>query len=192
MASLTLENITEALSGIENYEPGLRRRIEEREEKIDSYEGELTEYLHKIGMQSLLDENHRQMNMLLYCIRDLERISDHACNIISQVSEMAKTRMVWKKKAKIELREYASSIQEIVRLTVSCFVEEDVNDVWRIEQMEKNIDIVNKQVKRQTVKRLKKEKYSPETGLFVNELAINFERIADHCENIAFCLQDVE
>ena len=60
----------------------------------------------------------------------------------------------------------------------------------KAEQMEKQIDVINKRVKKQTVKRLKKDKYSPETGLYLNELAINFERIADHCENIAFSFME--
>ena len=54
-----------------------------------------------------------------------------------------------------------------------------------IENMEDNIDRINKRVKKQNMKRAKKEKYSPEVGIFINELSINFERVADHCENIA-------
>lgn len=190
MAFLTLENITEALEGLEQYRPECRQEVEDREKRIDRYEEELTDYLHKIGTQSLLDEDSHQMNMILYCIRDLERISDHACNIIEQAAKMAKSQIVWSKKAKEELSDYVSRVHNIVSLTVSSFIQEDGIAAQQVEQMEKQIDVINKRVKKQTVKRLKKDKYSPETGLYLNELSINFERIADHCENIAFSFME--
>lgn len=188
MAFLTLENITGALNGLHSYHPGGMREIEEREKKIDRYEEELTDYLHRIGAQSLFDEDSQQVNMLLYCIRDFERISDHSCNIAEYAAKIGKNGITLPKKAGSEIELYTAKIEDIVNQTVLSFIHEDAVAAKTVEGLEEQIDRMNKRVKKQIIKRLKKEKYSPEAGLYLNELSINFERVADHCENIAICL----
>ena len=81
MARLAQENVTTALESVLDFHRNKRKQVKETEEKINRYEQELTEYLHKISMQNILPENSDDCNMLLYCIRDFERMSDHACNI---------------------------------------------------------------------------------------------------------------
>lgn len=190
MAFLTMENVTEALDSVENYSEDRMKKIEEREEKIDRYEEELTNYLHRVGQQSLLDEDNQQMNMLLYCIRDFERISDHACNIAEQAGKISGRDVEWPKKVRDELADYSSRVHNIVSLTASTFIQEDEITAVQVEQMEEQIDRINKKIKKQTIKRVKKEKFLPELGIFINELSINYERVADHCENIAISLLD--
>lgn len=185
MASLVLENMEEALDGIENYTPELKQEVENREERIDRYEQELTDYLYKIGAKTLLDKDYQQMNLLLYCIRDWERISDHACNIIGQAAKLKKSNVKLPGKAREEVRNYISQVNDMVHKTVSVFVREDEKDAQTVESMEEQINSLDKKMKKHTVKRLKKEKYSPEIGLVINELSIDLERVADHCENIA-------
>ena len=162
--------------------------MKETEEKINRYEQELTEYLHKISMQNILPENSDDCNMLLYCIRDFERMSDHACNIADESAKIAKSGAIWPKKTKKELKGYAAEIQNIVSVTVDAFVQRDTDGARAIEAMEEKIDELNKKVKKQNLKRAKKEKCSPEIGIFMNELSIYFERVADHCENVAISM----
>ena len=83
---------------------------------------------------------------------------------------------------------YEAEVRNIVSNTVSAFIKEDIQIAQSIEEMEEKIDKINKRVKKQNLKRAKKEKCSPEIGIFINELSINFERVADHCENIALSL----
>lgn len=188
MAELVRQNISESLDNIFSAKQGKKKMIEQKEEKIDRYEEELTDYLHRISNHSLLPQNSDQLNMLLYCVRDLERISDHACNIVDEALKMTKSKVVWPKKMMTELENYREEVRAIVNMTVEAFVKEDGQQAHEIEQKENTIDRINKRTKKQTLKRVKKEKLSPEIGIFMNELAINFERVADHCENIAISL----
>lgn len=192
MAFMVKENIEEAISGLTNYSEAVMESVSKRENKIDLYEEKITEYIRKIGQQNLLDEDSLQMNMLTYCIRDFERISDHACNIAKQAEKIAKKGMELPKKVCADLNEYASNVNEIVRLTAFSFAEEDEKIAIRVEQLEGQIDDINKKFKKQTLKKVKKNKVLPELGIIVNELSINFERVADHCENIAISLLEQE
>lgn len=185
MAYLTLENITSAMEAIWKYSKERRHKVDETEEKIDRYEEEIGEYLRQIANRNVLTQNDEEWNRLIYCIRDFERMGDHACNIMDEAAKIAKSKAVWPKKVREEMTVYGREVHEIVRCTVTAFVERDPVAAQAIEGMEDQIDKINKKVKKQNLKRVKKEKCLPEVGIFINELSINFERIADHCENIA-------
>lgn len=187
MALLTEENIMASLQALREYRQEDVEHVKAREKRIDRYEDKLTEYLHSIAGRSLLEEDTQKLNNLLYCIRDFERIGDHACNIVEQAEKMHSKKIELPKKTAEELGYYISEVNRIVHTTVAFFVNEDAGAVRDVEQMEELIDDMNKQMKKRNMKRMKKEKYSPEAGIFVNDLSTNFERIADHCENIAIC-----
>ncbi len=187
MAMLVQENIGTALQALTAYQKKDHEELEERESKIDRYEEAMTDYLHKIAGRGMLEEDSQKLNMLLYCIRDFERIGDHACNIMEQAEQIEKKKTRLPKKTSEELGQYIQEVNRIVQTTSGFFVRQDEEAAKEVERLEENIDNINKQMKKRNMKRMKKEKYSPEAGILVNELAINFERIADHCENIAIC-----
>ncbi len=187
MALLTEENIMASLQALREYRQEDVEHVKSREKRIDRYEDKLTEYLHSIAGRSLLEEDTQKLNNLLYCIRDFERIGDHACNIVEQAEKMHSKKIELPKKTAEELGYYISEVNRIVHTTVAFFVNEDAGAARDVERMEELIDDMNKQMKKRNMKRMKKEKYSPEAGIFVNDLSTNFERIADHCENIAIC-----
>ena len=192
MAYLTLENIGMVLGNLTDYDKGMPKKLKESEERIDRYEEKMTDYLRRLSARNLLEKDNQELNMLLYCIRDFERISDHACNIMKLEEKMVKSKKGWPKKTLAELCDYAREVHDIVRVTVSVFTRQDAQSARHVEEMEERIDKANKKIKKQNMKRLKKEKYSPEAGLFISELSINLERIADHCENIAISFLDNE
>lgn len=193
MAYLTMENIKMALASLWTYKSGDKEKVINQEERIDEYEEHLTEYLRQISNHSLLESDSERLNMIMYCIRDFERIADHSCNIVEQAAKMSKSNIAWPKKTLEEMNNYVKKVNQIVAAAVQAFVAGDGNKAVAVEDMENQIDQINKKMKKQNMKRIKKEKCPPEVGIFVNELSINFERVADHCENIAIsCLEHME
>ena len=195
MAYLTLENMTTAMESITEFSQEKKEKVEETEAKIDRYEEEIGEYLRQIANRNVIAQDNVEWNLLVYCIRDFERISDHACNIVEEAAKIAKSKAEWPRKIRDEMATYSAEVHNIVSNTVSAFIKEDIQMALSVEQMETHIDQINKRVKKHNLKRAKKEKCSPEVGIFINELSINFERVADHCENIALSLledQDTE
>ncbi len=175
MAYLTLENVTLALEGIHDYSEEKRNQVIEMEEKIDRYEEEIGEYLRQIANRNVIVEEYAKWNLLVYCIRDLERISDHTINIMSEAAKISKSKAVWPKKLREEMNFYAEQVHDIVSTTVSAFIKGDGTLANVIEEKETQIDDINKRIKKQNLKRVKKEKTSPEIGIYVNELAINYD-----------------
>lgn len=188
MAYLTLENMTTAMESITEFSQEKKEKVEETEAKIDRYEEEIGDYLRQIAHRNVIAQDNVEWNLLVYCIRDFERISDHACNIVEEAAKIAKSKAEWPRKIRDEMTTYSAEVHNIVSNTVSAFIKEDIQMALSVEQMETHIDQINKRVKKHNLKRAKKEKCSPEVGIFINELSINFERVADHCENIALSL----
>ena len=114
MAYLTLENVTLALEGIHDYSEEKRNQVIEMEEKIDRYEEEIGEYLRQIANRNVIVEEYAKWNLLVYCIRDLERISDHTINIMSEAAKISKSKAVWPKKLREEMNFYAEQVHDIV------------------------------------------------------------------------------
>ncbi len=188
MAYLVSDNIMIALDGITDYSLVKWQQVMDTEAKVDRYEEEIMEYLRQIANRNTYVADSAQWNMLIYCIRDLERISDHACNIIDEAKKISDGKYTWPKKIRQQMQGYTLQVSDIVGSTTDVFVESDPAGAELVEDMEESIDQTNKHIKKYNLKQAKKEKYSPAVGIFINELSINFERVADHCENIALSI----
>ena len=135
------------------------------------------------------------MSTLLHCITDIERISDHAVNVVESAQEMRKRKLHFSKKATEEMEIYTEAVTDILGRALDAFVSGNEKLAFTVEPLEEVIDGLNKNVKKRHVKRLRKGKCTIELGLILSDIATNYERVADHCSNIALYLmqeQDVE
>ena len=189
MARSSQDALFKAIELCRNYDEEQAKRVIELEELVDKYEDELGTYLMKMNNAELAKSDSQVVTMLLHCIGDFERISDHAVNI----AETAKTVKNKKSerfsdKARSELDVYEAAIREIVSMTFKAFEDNDTILATHVEPLEEVIDALNDEVKKKHVKRLRKGKCTIGLGFVLSDLTTNYERIADHCSNIAVCL----
>ena len=126
--------------------------------------------------------------MLLHCIGDFERISDHAVNILEAAQEMNQKELHFSQKAKEELSVYTSALMEIVNTSFNAFTTENLDYAKAVEPLEEVIDELRSQLKKRHIQRLRKGKCTIELGFILQDIITDFERIADHCSNIAVCI----
>ena len=126
--------------------------------------------------------------MLLHCIGDFERISDHAINISEAAKEMNDKGMKFSEDAIKEIQVFAEAIHEIVETAVTVFVTDDVVMAGLVEPLEEVVDNLNIEMKSRHITRLREGKCTIEMGFILSDLTTNYERVADHCSNIAVCL----
>ena len=105
--------------------------------------------------------------------------------MVENAQQMNKDGASFSKKAKEEMRIYGEAIADILNRTTKAFVEGDDDLARTVEPLEEVIDEINKDVKKNHMKRLRKGKCTIELGLVLSDLAMNYERVADHCSNIA-------
>ena len=188
MAEASQDALFKAIDLFHHYDKHMAEAVSELEEVVDHYEDELGTYLMKINNADLSQSDSQTISMILHCIGDLERISDHAVNIMETAKEVHNKEAGFSDKAKAELQIYENAIREIVTMTFKVFIEEDIRLATKVEPLEEVIDTLNDEVKKKHVKRLRKGKCTIELGFVLSDITTNYERIADHCSNIAVCL----
>lgn len=188
MALLAKEGLFTAIDLINVYDEKKAQRVVELEDIVDKYEDELGTYLVKLSSKDLSERDSRTLSILLHSIGDFERMSDHSVNIMEAVKEMAVKEMEFSNKAKKELSVFVDAIKEIVDKSVVVFENEDADLAKTVEPLEEVIDVLNEELKKRHVKRLRKGKCTIELGFVLSDITTNFERVADHCSNIAVAL----
>ena len=188
MAELSRTTLLNSISLIEKYDEQVADSVSRDEDEVDRYEDELGSYLVKLSSKNLSQPDSRTLSMILHCISDFERISDHAINIQKTAKKRWEQKIHFSEKAKGELEVFSRAVTDILNLAVDVFTQEDAEEAGNIEPMEEVVDRLNKKVKKRHVKRLQNGKCTIEAGLIMNDIATNFERVADHCSNIGVCV----
>ena len=185
MAEISAESVKDAISLIENYDEKLGESIIAAEKKTDKYEDKLGTYLVKVSSQELTDEDSEETSMLLHVIGDLERISDHAVNVLESAQEINEKKLAFSDECKQELAKMTGAVLEIVDLSFAAFAEKNLEKAKLVEPLEQVVDDLQDVLKARHIKRLQKGECTVELGFVLSDILRNFERISDHCSNIA-------
>ncbi len=162
--------------------------VEEKEQKLDEMEDQLSTFLLELSAVSLTEEDSRTVTELLHSISDFERISDHAINMIEIGQEMEQNNQRFSESAKADFTTLFAALTEISELTVKAFSDRDVDTAMVVEPLEEVIDDLTIKIKDKHIERLRKGECSPELGVYLSDLLINCERVSDHCSNVAVAI----
>ena len=192
MARKSQKAMNLAIDLLGEYSDKTADRVEKLENQIDQYEDALGTYLVKLSGRELSIKDSRVLSVLLHCIGDFERISDHAVNIRDAAVEMHKKDLKFSEKAKQELRVFSNAIRDILDRAVMAIETGDVELAKEVEPLEQVVDALNKEEKQRHINRLRTGTCTIELGFILSDISTNFERAADHCSNIAVCLLQVD
>ncbi len=188
MAEYSKEALFLAIQMVDKFDKQAAEKVIELENIVDHYDDEIGSYLVKLSSRHLTEKDSQQLSVLLHSIGDFERISDHAINIMEAAKEMYDKELSFSKKAQEELAVYTGAIKDIVNTSILVFQEEDLKLAAMIEPLEEVIDYLNVEVKKRHMKRLRKGKCTIEMGFVLSDITTNYERVSDHCSNIALSL----
>ncbi len=191
MAGLAEEAINLAMSLIAEYDEDKARRVMELEDRVDQFEDQLGSYLVKISSRDLSGEDSHNLSVMLHCIGDFERISDHARNIQEAAEEMREKKVSFSSKALQELEVLRRAVKDILRMTMGSFQEGNLELARQVEPLEEVIDALNLEIRQRHFKRLRKGKCTIELGFILSDIITDLERVSDHCSNIAVCLLEI-
>lgn len=188
MAEDAKEALFLALDNMQDYNKKKVEQIIQMEQNVDRYEDALGTYMVKLNNCDLSQEDSRTLSILLHCIGNFERISDHAVNITESMQQMQEKQLSFSEKAKEEMVVFSSAVHDIVEETTAAFVHANVEEARNIEPFEQVVDGLSMEVKQRHVKRVRKGKCTIELGILLDDVITNFERVSDHCSNIAVCM----
>lgn len=185
MADISRESLFISMSLISGYDEEQALRVGELETMADKYEDALGTYIMKISTKNLKKEDSEMLNVMLHCIGDFERISDHACNLCDSARELQQKNMQFSPKAETELDILSSAVREAVDISFDAFKSNNKNEADKVEPLEELIDTLSVELKARHIRRLREGKCTIELGFAHSDILNNLERVADHCSNIA-------
>ena len=188
MAELTEESLVLATDLLDHYDKKTAKRVAALESQIDTFEDMLGTYMIKLSSKPLSVADNQTISTILHCSGNFERISDHAMNICETAQEMQKKELVFSEKACAELQTYIQALRKIVSMTMRAFNTDDYDLAKHVEPLEDVIDGINSKAKKHHIKRLQKGKCTIALSVPFEDLLTNFERVSDHCSNVAVCM----
>ncbi len=192
MANKAKTAITDVIGLLTHYDEKTAAKILELEDEIDIYEDRLGTVLVKISSRSLSYSDSHRVSTLLHTIGDFERISDHAVNLLGVAQEINEKKINFSNEAKKELTVLTNALLEILNNTVAAFAHDDLESASLVEPLEQVIDRLIAEIKTNHVTRLKNGNCTIELGFVLADLLTNYERVSDHCSNIAVAMIEVE
>ena len=191
MARCAASALRDGLALLEQYTPELAESVRAREEKTDQYEDALGTYLVKLSFQQISAEDRAQAAKLLKIIGDFERISDHAVNLTASAEEMREKKQKFTPPAQKELNKLCSAVEELLDLTLSAFLENDLKAAATVEPLTQVVGRLKEQLRTSHILRLQEGACTIEAGFVWSDLLTDLDRTAGHCSNIAGCVMDI-
>lgn len=192
MAEIARDTLFNAMSLTKVYSSTRAEEVKTGEDLVDLYEDRIGTYLVKLSNKDLSVNDSRQTFKMLHCIGDFERVSDHAVNIMKVSKEINDKEISFSKEAADDLNVMHSAVKEIINIAFDAFLKDDVGLAKRVEPLEQVVNKLKSKLKARHIERLRKGGCTTEIGFIFSDLITNYERIADHCSNIALCLIQVQ
>ena len=185
MAELARVGVVQAMSLTHKWDDSLAQKVRDEEEKVDKYEDALGTYLVKLSSREMSHADSQSVNTLLHTISDFERISDHSVNVLSSAEEIHAKSIAFSKDAQEELQVLEGAVQDVLSRTTDAFRKGDLHMAGKVEPLETVVDELVRAIKARHVARLQTGSCSIEYGFVLEDLLTNYERVCDHCSNVA-------
>lgn len=188
MARIAKDTIFSSLALLSNYDEEKAKKLIAAEDELDFYEDKLGTVLVQLSSKAISDEDSKRVAKQLHTIDDFERIGDHAINLLKAAQEMHEKNITFSSDAAAELSVATAALTEILEITTESFCKEDLVLAAQVEPLEQVIDHIMDKMKTRHVERLQSGKCTIQLGFVLSDILNNFERISDHCSNIAVAL----
>ena len=185
MAELARVGVMQAMSLTHEWNDTLAQKVREEETQVDRYEDALGTYLVKLSGRELNHADSQSVNTLLHTISDFERISDHSVNLMESAEEMHTKDIQFSQDARDELQVLEDAVQDILNRTTDAFRKGDLHLASKVEPLEAVVNELVRAIKAHHIARLQAGSCSIEYGFVLDDLLTNYERVCDHCSNVA-------
>lgn len=192
MAYEAVDSIRMACNLFSKYDNSIADSILKSEADIDKYEDKIGNYLLGLTNYSLSEKDNIETTKYLHIIGDLERISDHAVNLMNSAKEINSKKLIFSDSAKSEIEKMCSAVNEIMDYTLKAITNDDLTAASEVGPLEEVIDALKKKLQKNHIKRLQNNGCTIEMGFVLSDITTVLERISDHCNNIALCIIDLQ
>lgn len=191
MAEIARDMIHEASALVRGYDRTLRDKIVDSEDRMDVFEDKLGTILVKISSQALSEADSKRVSIMLHAIGDFERLGDHAVNLVKTCDELNEKKIAFSAQARADIDVLQAAVDEIINLTIDSYTKSNATTAFAVEPLEQVVDALILNIKNRHIERLQSGNCTIELGFILSDLLTNYERISDHCSNIAAAMIEI-
>ena len=169
----------------------LCRELRRQEERIDGLEDALGTFLVRLGGRTLTRRDSARAAELLMLMGDLERLGDHAMNLLESGEELRDRKIELPPEDRRQLRVLTEAVEEIADLALAAFRREDAAALGQVEALEQVIDGLRQRLRARRIRETQPGEGAMELSFVWSDVLTDLERAADHCCNIMECVADL-
>ena len=188
MAELAKLSVLTAMDMVLSYSREKGEQVRSYEDELDQLEDALGTFLTKLSAREITPSDSGRVSQMLHSINDLERMGDHALNIAERAENIAGLELKFSYQAQQELTTLSAALTEILSITTEAFAREDIRLAEQVEPLEEVIDDLTEEIRDRHLQRLQTGECSIDLGVILSDLLSNYERVSDHCSNLAASL----
>ncbi len=185
MVKTCREAVNIACDGLMNGDAKKFEAARKNEKLTDDFQYEITIYLAKLTSKELDKELSLGTPVLLHTVNDLERIGDHAVNIVEIAERKISNKILFSNGAEIEASHMRSEVNQMFEHILKAFEHNDPEAAKLSLVNENNLNRMQRDFRRNHVQRMNQKVCTAESGLIYIDLVDNIEKIGDHLTNIA-------
>ena len=185
MGRIARENLSLALSTLSDHDEEKMADVKQREFVIDKLCDNISKYLIDLCMLHLSDKDNEMVTSLLNTVSDMERVGDHAENIVELAEEMKQEGISFSDTALKELNEMSTTTLGAYDNAVKALELDDITYAVKTSFLEDQVDAMEKKLRAGHIERLSNAECSVNAGIHFIDLLGNLERVSDHAMNIA-------
>jgi phosphate:Na+ symporter len=185
MAKTAKMAVMRSISSIIDDDMRKLQSVRETEDFIDTFQLAITSYLSSLSSRRLSDEVSIELPVLLHTVNDLERVGDHAVNIVEVAERKIEQKLAFSEYALAEAGQLKKQIDQMFDRIIAALEKNDTEAAISALSNENNLNKLQLEFRRSHVQRMTEGICSPETGLIFIDLVDNVEKIGDHLNNIA-------
>ena len=192
MAEDAREMLLASFALLGKFDDETARWIRQREDVTDAYEDDIGSYLARLTAVSLSDPDAAAVEKMHHAIGNFERLGDHSVNLVEIARDLDKKSIRFSEDAYAELTVVVDALVDILTLTVNSYTASDAALAHRVEPLEQVIDDLTETMQYRHNERVAKGECTIELGFILSDILNNFERVSDHCSNIAVAVIEAQ
>ncbi|MDO4475529.1 MAG: Na/Pi cotransporter family protein [Lachnospiraceae bacterium] len=191
MAKIARDNLAEAIEAFFTLDEKQAERVMETEDTVDYLTDVISDALIALRARDYSQKVISQISSLMLVASDIERISDHATNLIEYAADIRDRKAVISETGRAELKRLCDASIESIDFSLKIFETEDYSKIPEAERLEQRVDDIQEEIVNSHVQRLMVTACDPMGGVIFTDMSVDIERCSDHAINIATALADV-
>jgi len=185
MMHISRDALVDAIEGLLTSNQGSFEKIRAREDAVDNLQKEITQYLVELSQRNLDKTDAESIPVLLHSVNDVERVSDHAINVLELAERKIDQKLAFTDAAVCAVMEISKTVTNMFDHTIEALMNTNSSVSMLVLEFEGRLNRMQVEMKEEHIQRMNEGKCNLLAGILFTDFVNNLEKVGDHLTNIA-------